>query len=127
MLSCRSSRSTESNHTHIVTFHQQQGKMTFIHTSFLLFLFCVHKDLALDMMPELMKNVLNFGYGVNFKYQGMLSYSFDRFYVVTKFEIPKLEDLRFTTFTFDLTCKNLNTSNHYIQRYINIVKELHLM
>ena len=48
------------------------------------------------MMPELKKNVLNFGYGVTFKYEGMLVHSFDRFYVVTKFEIPKLEDLRFT-------------------------------
>ena len=52
----------------------------------------MYKDLAIDMMPELKKNVLNFGYGVNFKYEGMLVHSFDRFYVVTKFEIPKLED-----------------------------------
>ena len=27
---------------------------------------------AIDTMPELKKNVLNFGYGANFKYQGML-------------------------------------------------------
>ena len=74
------------------------------------------------MMLEVKKNVLNFGYGVNFKYEGMLSHSFDRFYVVTKFEIPKLEDLRFTTFSFDLTCKHLNTSNHYMQRYIKHCK-----
>ena len=76
------------------------------------------------MMPELMKNVLNFGYGVNFKYEGMLAHSFDRFYVVTKFELPKLEDLRFTTFSFDLTCKHLNTSNHYMQRYIKHCKRI---
>ena len=44
---------------------------------------------AIDTMPELKKNILNFGYGANFKYEGMLSHSFDRFYVVTKFEIPK--------------------------------------
>ena len=55
-------------------------------------------------MLELKRNVLNFGYGVNFKYEGMLSHSFDRFYVVTKFEIPKIKDLRFTTFSFNLTC-----------------------
>ena len=84
--------------------------MTFIHTLLLLFLFCVCKDLAIDMMLELKNNVLNFGYGVNFKYEGMLAHSFDRFYVVTKYELPKLEDLRFTTFSFDRTCKYLNTS-----------------
>ena len=97
MLSCRLPRSTESNHTHLGTFHQQQGKMNFIHTLLLLFLFCVHKDLPIDLMPELKKNVLNFGYGVNCKYEGILTHYFDRFYVVTKFEIPKLEDLKFMT------------------------------
>ena len=53
----------------------------------------------------------------------MLSHSFDRFYVVTEFEIPKLEDLMFTTFSFDLTCKYLNTSYH-IQRYIKHCKRI---
>ena len=84
----------------------------------------MHKDIAIDMMPELKKNISNFGYGVNFKYEGMFSHSFDRFYVVTKFEIPKVEDLRFTTFSFDLTCKHLNTSNHYMQRYIKHCKRI---
>ena len=84
----------------------------------------MHKDLAIDMMLKLKKNVLNFGYGVNFKYEGMLSYSFYRFYVVTQFEIPKLEDLRLITFSFDLKCKHLITSNHYIQRYIKHCKRI---
>ena len=44
-------------------------------------------------MPELKKNVLNFRYGTNFKYEGMLTHSFDRFHVVTKFEMPKLKIL----------------------------------
>ena len=34
---------------------------------------------------ELHTNALKFGYGIN-KYVGTLSHSFDRFYVVTKFE-----------------------------------------
>ena len=63
--------------------------------------------LATNIMPELKKNVLNFGYGANFKYEGMLAHSFDRFYVVTKFEMPKIEDLKLTPFTFDLTCSHL--------------------
>ena len=37
----------------------------------------MHKNLAIDIMPELKKNVLNFSYGANFKYEGMLSHSFD--------------------------------------------------
>ena len=123
MLSCRLPRSTEFIYTHVGTFHQQQGKMNFIHTICFLLL-CVHKDLAIEMMPQLKKNILKFGYGVNFKCEGMLSYSLDRFYVVTKFEIPKLEDLRFTTYSFDLTCKHLITSNHYMQRYIKHCKRI---
>ena len=43
-------------------------------------------------MLELKKNILKFAYGINYKYEGMLSHSFDRFYVVTKFE-----DLKLTT------------------------------
>ena len=65
-------------------------------------------------MPELKKNILNFGYGVNFKYEGMLSHSFDRFYIVTKFELPKTKDLKLATFGFDFECSYANhtsTSN----------------
>ena len=127
MLLCRSPRPAESNYTliysHIGTFHQQQGKMKFIYTICFL-LFCVHEYLAIDMMLELKRNILNFEYGVNFKYEEMLSHSFDRFYEVTKFEIPKIKDLRLTTFSFDLTCKHLNISNHYMQRYIKHCKRI---
>ena len=69
-------------------------------------------------MPELKKNVLNFGYGANFKYEGMLTHSFDRFYIVAKYEIPKVEHLQFTTFTFDLTCNHLNISKSPLLRYV---------
>ena len=45
--------------------------------------------------------------------------SFDRFYVVAKYEIPKVEHLQFTTFSFDLTCNHLNISRKsYLLRYI---------
>ena len=89
-----------------------------------LILTCVHKNLAIDTMPELKKNVLNFGYGVNFKYEGMLSHSFGRFYVVTKFEIPKIQDLRLTTLSFDLTCSYLNISKSYMQWSIKHCKRI---
>ena len=45
---------------------------------------------TIDLMPELKKNVLNFRYGANLKYKGMLTHSFNRFYVVTKYEIPRV-------------------------------------
>ena len=49
----------------------------------------------------------------------MLTHSFDRFYVVEKYEIPKIENLKFTTFSFDLTCNHLNISKKsYLLRYI---------
>ena len=73
----------------------------------------------IDVMPELMKNVLNFGYSANFKYEGMLTPSFDRFYEVAKYEIPKIEHLQFTTFAFDLMCNHLNISKKcYLLKYI---------
>ena len=69
---------------------------------------------AVDIMPELKRNIFNFGYGVNFKYERMLSHSFDRFYIVMKFELPKTKDLKFATFGFDFECSyasHMTTSN----------------
>ena len=37
--------------------------------------------------PELQKNILKFGYGINYKYEAMLAHSFDRFYIVTNFHV----------------------------------------
>ena len=70
---------------------------------------CVYKSSAIDIMPELKRNILNFGYGINFRYEGMLWHSFDRFYVVTKFELPKIEDLHLTTVQFDSKWSYLDT------------------
>ena len=68
----------------------------------------VYDSSAVDIMPKLKRNILNFGYGVNFKYEGMLSHSFDRFYIVIKFELPKTKDLRLATFKFDFECSYAN-------------------
>ena len=54
---------------------------------------------------ELQRNILNFGYGINYKYKGMLAHSFDRFYVVTKFMLPMIGDIKFSKF-------NLITLDH---------------
>ena len=58
-------------------------------------------------MPGLKHNILRFGYGVKFRHEGMLSHSFDRFYVVTKIEIPKALDLNLTLFQFDYNCSHV--------------------
>ena len=46
-------------------------------TTELCLLLIVYDGSTVDIMPELKRNILNFGYGVNFKYKGMLSHSFD--------------------------------------------------
>ena len=87
-------------------------------------LISLHEVLGVDVMPELKKNVLNvliFRYGANFKYEGMVTHSFDRFYVVAKYKIPKIEHLQFTTFSLDLTCNHLNISRKsYLLRYMTL-------
>ena len=79
---------------------------------------------VIDTKPELKKNVLNFGYGVNFKYEGMISHSFYRFYVVAKFEVPKIKDLKLATFTFDITCEHLNKPRSYAYKYLKHCKKI---
>ena len=79
-------------------------------TFIVVILISLHDVFTVDVMPELKKNVLNFGYGADFKYEEMLTHSFDRFYGVAKYEIPKVEHLQFTTFSFDLMCNHLNIS-----------------
>ena len=102
-----------------VTKSSTQGKMNTYSIFSAVFLISLHKVFTIDVMPKLKKNVLNFRYSTNFKYEGMLTHSFDRFYGVAKYEIPKVEHLQFTTFAFDLTCNHLNISKKsYLLRYI---------
>ena len=49
----------------------------------------LHKVFTIDIMPELKRNVLNFRYGANFKYEGMLTHSFDKFYDWLSTRYPK--------------------------------------
>ena len=74
---------------------------------------------AVDIMPELKRNILNFGYGVNFKYEEMLSHSFVRFYIGTKFELPKTKEIGLATFKFDFEC---SYANHTTTSNTNYVK-----
>ena len=62
---------------------------------------------CIQIRPELQRNILNFGYGINYKYEGMLVHSFDRFYVVTKFMLPMIGDIKFSKLNFDHTCMHI--------------------
>ena len=88
------------------------------------FFTCVYDNSTVDIIPKLKKNILNFGYGVYFKYKGMLAHSFDRFYVVTKFKIPKLEDLKLMTVTFASQCSYANETNIYVNRLLRFCKRI---
>ena len=94
--------------------------MSFLTIASCLFLF-VYDSSAVDIMPKLKRNILNFGYGVNFKYEGMLSHSFDRFYIVTKFELPKTQDLGFATFKFDFECSYANHTTTSTTNYAKLL------
>ena len=74
--------------------------------------------LAINTMPELKKIILNFGYRANVKFEGMLAHSFDRYYVVTKFEMSKIKDLKLTIFTFDFACRHLMSDKTFMQKYL---------
>ena len=60
-------------------------------------LFCIilkfYMGIFVEIRPALQRNILNFGYGINYRYEGMLAHSFDRFYVVTKFMLLMTGDL----------------------------------
>ena len=94
--------------------------MSFLTIASCLLLF-LYDNSAVDIMPELKRNILNFRYRVNFKYEGMLSHLFDQFYIVTKFELPKTKDLRLATFKFDFECSYANhTSSN--TNYVKLLK-----
>ena len=75
------------------------------------FQFCI--GTSVKIKPNLQRNILNFGYGINYNYEGMLAHSFDRFYGVTKFMLPRIGDLKFSKLNFDGTCAY--TENKYAQ------------
>ena len=54
---------------------------------------------------------LKFGYRINYKKEGMLAHSFDRFYVLTKFILGSTRDLKFSKLNYDNTCTSLDVKN----------------
>ena len=69
----------------------------------------------MEIKLELQKTILKFGYGINYKYEGVLAHSFDRFYVITKFILPTLDNLKLSPIRYDKDCKyihNLGDQNN---------------
>ena len=69
-------------------------------------IFSLSKGIKIKL--ELQRNILKFGYGINYKYEGMLAHSFDRFYIFTKFILPSIEDIKFSRLNYDHTCMYMN-------------------
>ena len=91
----------------------------------IVFQFC--RGTSVKIKPELKRNILNFGYGINYKYEGMLAHSFDRFYVVTKFRLPTIGNLKFSKLDLDNTCaytENKFAQNTESRKYMLELKSL---
>ena len=61
----------------------------------------------MEFKPELQRNILKLGYGINYKYEGRLAHSFDRFHVITKFVLPTLDNLKLSPIKYVKECNYL--------------------
>ena len=87
---------------------------------------------SIKINPDLQKNIIKFGYGINYKFKGMLAHSFDRFYIVTKVMLPSVKDIKFSNLNFDESCTYMDKkyaphtdSSKYLselQTYCNKIK-----
>ena len=108
---------------------QLQGKMELY--AFLLLVISAVCD-SIKFNPELQRNILKFGYGINYKYEGMLAHSLDKFYIVMKFMLPSVKDIKFSNLNFDESCTYMHKkyaphmdSSKYLsefQMYCNKIK-----
>ena len=80
--------------------------MKFYTFSLIIIILAVSKNIKFNL--ELQKNILKCGYGINYKYEGMLVHSFDRFYIVTKYMLPSVGDVKFSSLNFDYSCAYTN-------------------
>ena len=78
-----------------------QGKFYLL----LFILFLITTAVPAGEAPDLYRNQLHFGYGINYKYNGKLYHNLDRVWVVHRVVIPKTEDLaKLPDFPNELTC-----------------------
>ena len=72
---------------------------------FLFILFLLTTTVPAGEAPDLYKNQLHFGYGINYKYNGKLYHNLDRAWVVHRVVIPQVQDLkRLPDFPDELNC-----------------------
>ena len=102
--------------------------------TFVLMIIMVAKSKGIKFNPELQKNILKFVYVINYKYEGMLAHSFDRFFIVTKFVLPSMGDIKFSKLNFDHTCAYRNKeyapntdSRKYLTELKHTVTRLNLL
>ena len=80
---------------------------TYLSLIMITILVCKYTAMEINLEDtELQNNILKFGHRINYKYMGTISHSFDRLYVVTKFELPEVQDLQFTTIPYDKNCEH---------------------
>ena len=88
----------------------------YLHTNLLIILLCFScKYSSVAIKPKLLKIFLKFDYEINYKYEGMLAHSFDRSYIVTKFILLMLDDLKLSPIKYDTECNyyhNLDDQNN---------------
>ena len=87
----------------------------------LIIICCIYRYASIEIRPVLKENILKFGYSINYKYEGMLAHSFDRFNVVTKFILQPIKDLKFSNVNYDDRCAYLQEKNGHTaeaQEYI---------
>ena len=94
------------------------------HLSIVIILISVYGYSMIEILPELKRNVLRFGYGFNYKNEGTSSHSFDGFYVVTKLELPKVEDLKLMTISYVSDCKYLDDAKNRKDYSIELIKDM---
>ena len=74
---------------------------------FIYIICCIYRHTSIRIKPELKNNILKFGSGINYKYEGMLAHSLGRFDVITKFILPITSDVNPLKFNFKGGCEYL--------------------
>ena len=69
------------------------------------------RTLLPKLNPKSKKNIINFGYGINYKYEGILAHFFDRYYMANKFILPSIGDLNFSKLNYNNIFAYLDNTN----------------
>ena len=98
----------------------------YLHSNLLIILLCFScKYSSVEIKPKLQKNVLKLGYGIDYKYEGMLAHAFDRIDVVTRFILPSLDDLKLSSIKYDKECNYLhNIHNQNKNQFKENIRDL---